>query len=88
MDWFFHRVMQHITHHVNPMVPMYALKAAEKEVVAREPDLVVIERWTPFYHWRMTRDCKLYDPAIDGWCDFNFQPTAKRARPALALGTR
>jgi len=88
MDWFFHRVMQHITHHVNPMVPMYALKKAEKEVIAREPDNSVIERWTPFYHWRMTRDCKLYDPAIDGWCDFNFQPTAKRASPALALSTR
>jgi omega-6 fatty acid desaturase (delta-12 desaturase) len=88
MDWFFHRVMQHITHHVNPMVPMYGLKAAEKEVVAREADLVVIERWTPFYHWRMTRDCKLYDPAIDGWCDFKFQPTAKRTPPALVLSAR
>jgi omega-6 fatty acid desaturase (delta-12 desaturase) len=88
MDWFFHRVMQHITHHVNPMVPMYALKKAEKEVTDREADLVVIERWTPFYHWRMTRDCKLYDPAIDGWCDFKFQPTGKRARSAIALSAR
>ncbi len=88
MDWFFHRVMQHIAHHVNPMIPMYALKGAEREVMAREMEAAVIERWTPFYHWRMTRDCKLYDPAIDGWCDFRFQPTGTRAMPALALRTQ
>jgi hypothetical protein len=67
---------------------MYELKGAEREVVAREADLAIIERWTPFYHWRLTRDCKLYDPEIDGWCDFKFQPTGKRAQPRLALGAR
>jgi hypothetical protein len=36
----------------------------------------------------MTRDCKLYDPANDGWCDFKFQPTGKRAAPTLALSAR
>ncbi len=68
IDWFFHRVMQHIAHHVNPMVPLYRLKGAEALVIARESDSAVIERWTPAYHWRLARDCKLYDPARDAWC--------------------
>jgi omega-6 fatty acid desaturase (delta-12 desaturase) len=85
VDWFFHRVMQHIVHHVNPMVPLYAIKAAEKTVMAHEAGRVVIERWTPAYHWRLARDCKLYDTARDGWCDFRFVPTGHVTR-SYALG--
>jgi len=71
LDWFFHRVMQHIAHHVNPMVPLYALKGAETLVVSRDRDLAVIERWTPLYHWGLARDCKLYDVERGGWCGFD-----------------
>lgn len=70
LDWFFHRVMQHIVHHVNPMVPLYRLKAAESVVTAKDGELVVIETWTPAYHWHLVRTCKLYDPIRDGWCSF------------------
>ena len=86
VDWFFHRVMQHIVHHVNPMVPLYAIKAAEKEVMAHEVGHVVIERWTPAYHWRLARDCKLYDLARDGWCDFRLMPTGRSVEQSFALG--
>ena len=79
IDWFFHRVMQHIAHHVNPMVPLYALKAAEKTVVAQQWEKAIIERWTPVYHWRLTRDCKLYDPERDVWCDFRFMPIERNS---------
>jgi omega-6 fatty acid desaturase (delta-12 desaturase) len=84
LDWFFHRVMQHIAHHVNPIVPLYALKAAEKETIAQSSTAPVIERWTPLYHWRLTRDCKLYDVARDGWCDFDFQPTGQPSVAGIA----
>jgi omega-6 fatty acid desaturase (delta-12 desaturase) len=77
IDWFFHRVMQHIAHHVNPVIPLYVLKGAEKEVIADAPEPAVIERWTPLYHWRMMRDCKLYDPIRDCWCAFDFQPSVR-----------
>jgi omega-6 fatty acid desaturase (delta-12 desaturase) len=86
VDWFFHRVMQHIAHHVNPMVPLYTIKGAEKEVMAHELGHVVIERWTPVYHWRLARDCKLYDIVRDGWCDFNFAPTGRGVEQSFALG--
>jgi omega-6 fatty acid desaturase (delta-12 desaturase) len=88
IDWFFHRVMQHMAHHVNPMVPLYTLKGAEKAVMAQDPGKTIVERWSPAYHWRMARDCKLYDPERDGWCDFDFAPTGQRAAPAFALSSR
>jgi acyl-lipid omega-6 desaturase (Delta-12 desaturase) len=89
VDWFFHRVMQHLAHHVNPVVPMYALKAAEREVVeAAEHDArisPIIETWTPLYHWRLASQCKLYDVERDCWCDFRFRPTANHRLPAASI---
>jgi len=69
-DWFFHRVMQHLAHHANPVIPMYALKEAEKNVIATATAPVVVETWTPLYHWRLIRDCKLYDPQRQRWCGY------------------
>ena len=85
LDWFFHRVMQHIVHHVNPMVPLYRLKAAENAVTASDPDRSVIETWTPAYHWRLARECKLYDPIRDGWCRFDAARTPRSAPAGFAL---
>ena len=68
VDWFFHRVMQHVVHHVNPIIPLYRLKEAEGNLIAGEP--AIVEIWTPLYHWRMARDCKLYDPERNRWCRF------------------
>src|SRR6185312_7632800 len=69
LDWFFHRVMQHVVHHVNPIIPLYRLKHEEKKLLGGEP-APIVETWTPLYHWRMTRDCKLYDPATKSWRRF------------------
>jgi acyl-lipid omega-6 desaturase (Delta-12 desaturase) len=69
LDWLFHRVMQHVAHHVNPIIPLYRLKREEAKLLAAEP-APIVEVWTPLYHWRMTRDCKLYDPATNRWCRF------------------
>lgn len=77
LDWFFHRVMQHVVHHVNPIIPLYRLKHEEKKLFAGEP-APIVETWTPLYHWRMARDCKLYDPKTKRWCRF----TAARGRSA------
>ena len=87
VDWFFHRVMQHIAHHVNPMVPLYTLKGAENMVTAQDTDRAIFERWTPAYHWRLARDCKLYDPVGDGWCNFDLMPAHQRGTAGLALHT-
>ena len=69
LDWFFHRVMQHVVHHVNPIIPLYRLKQEERKLMDGTP-APIVEVWTPLYHWRMARDCKLYDPEQRRWLRF------------------
>jgi omega-6 fatty acid desaturase (delta-12 desaturase) len=76
IDLLFHRLMQHTAHHLNPIIPLYSLKAAQRSLDESHPDKVINVHWTPAYHMRLTRECKLYDPDADGWCDFDFRPTA------------
>ena len=75
VDWFLHRAMQHPAHHIHSGIAFYALERAQAEVAARWPEEAIAVRWTPSYHWRLTRDCKLYDPRRDCWCDFALRPT-------------
>lgn len=78
-DILFHRLMQHSAHHLNPIIPMYSLKAAQRNLEENHGDEVISVRWTPSYHLRLVRTCKLYDPKRDCWCDFDFQPTTPPA---------
>jgi acyl-lipid omega-6 desaturase (Delta-12 desaturase) len=79
VDWAMHRVMQHQAHHVHMGVPLYHLKGAQDEVgrISNGRNAVV---WTPAYHWRLTRTCKLYDPARQRWVGFD---AARQAPPAV-----
>ncbi len=80
IDVLFHRLMQHSAHHLNPIIPMYSLKAAQRSLEDGHGEDVISIRWTPAYHMRLVRSCKLYDPKRDCWCDFDFQPTTTPAR--------
>lgn len=75
IDILFHRLMQHSAHHLNPVIPLYSLKAAQRSLEQSHGDEVLSIRWTPDYHWRLTTACKLYDPARDCWCGFDGTPT-------------
>lgn len=83
LDWFFHRVMQHLVHHVNPIIPLYRLKETEAKLIA-DAEAANVETWTPLYHWRMARDCKLYDPTEKRWCGFPQAMRGFHATSALA----
>jgi len=76
VDAVFHRLMQHPAHHINPIIPLYTLKSAQHRLEDLDPEGLILVRWTPAYHLRLTRVCKLYDPARNGWCDFQYRPTA------------
>jgi hypothetical protein len=67
------------------MVPLYRLKSAEALVTSSEADRVVIETWTPAYHWRLARDCKLYDPIRDGWCKYDVVQSRQTTGTGFAL---
>lgn len=75
IDLLFHRLMQHTAHHLNPIIPLYSLKAAQHSLEEGHGGDVISVRWTPAYHMRLVHECKLYDPKVDGWCDFEFRPT-------------
>lgn len=76
IDILFHRLMQHPAHHINPIIPLYSLKSAQRRLEDLEPESLMVVRWTPRYHLRLTRMCKLYDPVRDGWCDFQYRLTS------------
>ncbi|HJW41907.1 MAG TPA: fatty acid desaturase [Rhizomicrobium sp.] len=78
-DVLFHRLMQHSAHHLNPIIPMYSLKAAQRSLEESHGEEVISVRWTPAYHMQLVRSCKLYDTERDCWCDFDFQPTTPPA---------
>jgi acyl-lipid omega-6 desaturase (Delta-12 desaturase) len=70
IDWAMHRVMQHQAHHVHMGVPLYRLKAAQDDTDAAS-NFQNVQVWTPAYHWRMTRECKLYDVRRNRWAGFD-----------------
>ena len=70
LDWVMHRVMQHQAHHIHVGVPMYRLKAAQDHVGTASGQRNV-QVWTPAYHLRLTRECKLYDTRRNSWCGFD-----------------
>ncbi|HEY2446938.1 MAG TPA: fatty acid desaturase [Rhizomicrobium sp.] len=85
VDWLFHRVMQHPAHHIHSGIPLYTLRQAESDLASLLPDQPTIAKWTPLYHWRLTRECKLYDVKRRAWCDFSSQPvTALNVQPIAA----
>jgi len=69
LDRLMHRIMQHQAHHVNVGIPLQELKAAQSAVEEMNGGRLV-HAWTPAYHWRLTRDCQLYDHAANRWCRF------------------
>jgi acyl-lipid omega-6 desaturase (Delta-12 desaturase) len=70
LDWIMHRVMQHQAHHIHVGVPLYRLKSAQDDVGAASGQRNA-QVWTPSYHLRLTRECKLYDHRRNTWCRFD-----------------
>jgi len=66
IDKLFHRIMQHQAHHLHVGIPLHRLKEAQAAVAASTGGRNV-RVWTPAYHWRLTRECKLYDPLHNCW---------------------
>lgn len=69
LDRLFHRIMQHQAHHLNVGIPLQELKAAQAAVEAKN-DHKLVHVWTPAYHWRLTRECQLYDEKRHRWVRF------------------
>lgn len=76
IDRLMHGIMEHNAHHLNPGIPMFRLRAAQKVLQGRFPDLCDYR-----LDWRAyldsVRRCKLYDFAEHAWLDFSGRVTAR-----------
>ena len=76
IDRLMHGIMEHNAHHVNPGIPMSRLRAAQRVLQQKFPDLCNYRLgWRTYFD--NVRRCKLYDFANHAWLDFGGQVTAR-----------
>ena len=64
-----HNIMEHAAHHLDPRIPLYRLKAAQRAVARLVPDIPVVELSLKTY-WKSVRHCKLFDFERRRWVGF------------------
>jgi len=83
IDRLMHNIMEHNAHHVNPRIPMFTLRGAQRVLQERFPELCDYR-----LDWRTYMDsvrrCKLYDFAEHAWLDFGGRITARVPLAATA----
>jgi len=78
IDRLMHNIMEHNAHHLNPGIPMFSLRAAQKALQERFPQLCEYRLgWRTYMD--IVRRCKLYDFAEHAWLDFGGQVTSRVA---------
>jgi omega-6 fatty acid desaturase (delta-12 desaturase) len=70
MGYLLHNIMEHNAHHMNPRIPMFALRAAQKLVRDRFAEEFRSYRLNWPTYLDSVRRCKLYDFVNHTWLDF------------------
>jgi len=74
-DVLTHNVMVHPAHHVNPRIPWYRLKAAQRELDKILGEEIVIAHMSVRFILSLCRECQLYDYGTRQWLNFGGEPT-------------
>lgn len=77
LDRLLHNIMEHNAHHVNPRIPMFALRRAQAALRERFAAEVHAYRLGWKSYMDCVRRCKLYDYANHAWLDFRGQVTSR-----------
>lgn len=77
IDRLMHNIMEHNAHHVNPRIPMYALRRAQTALRERFDAEVHAYRLGWQAYKDCVRRCKLYDYANHAWLDFRGEVTSR-----------
>jgi omega-6 fatty acid desaturase (delta-12 desaturase) len=77
IDRVMHNIMEHNAHHVNPRIPMYALRRAQSALRERFQAEIHAYRLGWKTYMDCVRRCKLYDYANHAWLDFRGQVTSQ-----------
>lgn len=77
LDRLMHNIMEHNAHHLNPRIPMFALRRAQAalNVAFRDQYQNYQMNWVSYVE--CVRKCKLYDYANHAWLDFRGQVTSR-----------
>jgi omega-6 fatty acid desaturase (delta-12 desaturase) len=76
LDRLMHGIMEHNAHHVNPRVPMFALRQAQQLLRERFPGLCDYRLdWRAYL--QVVSSCKLYDYVNHAWLDFDGRVTSR-----------
>ncbi len=62
--------MEHPAHHLDMTIPLYQLKAAQKQLDALVPGQIIKRPFTWAGYWQVARVCKLFDPETGQWVPF------------------
>jgi len=65
------RIMSHTAHHVDPGVPLPALRAAQQQLIDRFGDRIVHWDWSPRRFHAILASCKLYDYDTHQWVTYD-----------------
>jgi len=68
-NWLLHNIMEHAAHHLDPRIPLYRLRAAQRALATLVPEIPVVELSLRTY-WRSVRQCKLFDFERRRWVGF------------------
>jgi len=76
-----HNIMDHPAHHLHPKIPLYRLRAAQRQLNRLLGERAVIQRFSPAYLLTTLTRCKLYDFSEHRWLDFAGRPTSACTLP-------
>jgi omega-6 fatty acid desaturase (delta-12 desaturase) len=77
IDRLLHNIMEHNAHHLNPRIPMYSLRKAQRLLSERFDNQYQVYRMNWRSYRECVRSCKLYDYANHAWLDFKGQVTSR-----------
>jgi acyl-lipid omega-6 desaturase (Delta-12 desaturase) len=77
IDRLMHNIMEHNAHHVNPRIPMYKLRGAQKALQERFAGEFSAYKLDWRGYLDVVRRCKLYDYVNHAWLDYRGQVTSR-----------
>jgi acyl-lipid omega-6 desaturase (Delta-12 desaturase) len=74
-----HHIMEHPAHHLDMNIPLYQLKAAQRELQTLALGAVIQRRFTLAWYRRCAATCKLYDFEANKWVQFSAAKAYERS---------
>jgi omega-6 fatty acid desaturase (delta-12 desaturase) len=71
LNFFWHNILVHVPHHVDPRIPFYHLPAANDALASGHADVDDCQPYHFSDYLETTRHCKLYDFEREAWTGYD-----------------